>query len=114
MDQATNDLRIRATVAYRATVGYGDLYECRVDEVLEGSLLDSSLILSVLAADADLSALLASGGASGLELSFAMLRGDEPYAIAPITGFVDSRRTSWRLTRACRFGSSAAAWTRHR
>jgi hypothetical protein len=112
MDQAATDLGIRAVVAYRATVGYGDLYECRVENVLEGSLVDSTITVSVLAADAELSALLMSHGASGLELGFTRLRGGEPYAIAPISGFVDSQRTSWQITCARKSGPSTAGWTR--
>ncbi len=112
MDQAASDLRVRVTAAYRATVGYGDLYECHVVEVLEGSLTDSVITVSVLAADADLSTLLASDGLAGVELGFTRLNRDEPYAIAPLTGFVDSRRNSWQVTYARRPGPPAAAWTR--
>jgi hypothetical protein len=106
------DLHVRADVAYRATVGYGDVYDCRVVELLDGALADPAITLTVMAADVRLSQLLASAGNAAVELTFVRRSSDEPYAMAPITGFVDITRVSWELTSARSPDPGASAWMR--
>ena len=88
-------LRVRVRPKFIGAVGFGDVYECRVAEILEGELEDASLKVTVSPADRELSALLA--GQTEVELVFAKDKENEPYALATISGFVDRNRTSWRI-----------------
>lgn len=91
-------LRVRVRPEFVGAVGFGDVYDCRVVEVLEGELEDASLNVTVSPADRELGALLA--GQNEVELAFAKKNENEPYAFASISGFVDGNRTSWRITDA--------------
>ena len=91
-------LRVRVRPEFIGAVGFGDVYECRVVEVQEGGLEDASLKVTVLPADRELAALLT--GRRELELGFAKHKENEPYALTPISGFVDRNRISWRITDA--------------
>jgi len=91
-------LIVTATATYKATVGYGDLYDCEIRRVLAGELDQERIELSILAGDQESQALLSSHpGPAEIEIAFRLNRTDEPYARAPISGFVDDARTSWEI-----------------
>jgi hypothetical protein len=97
MDGADH-LALVVTVSYKGAVGFGDVFECEIRSVLSGSLKDPKILLTILANDKDkLSFISARLHPAEIEIGFTINRKGEPYSFAPISGFVDSSRTSWRL-----------------
>jgi hypothetical protein len=91
-------LRLRVRPEFLGAVAFAEVYECQVLEVLDGELEDSSIKLTVPPSDRELGTLLA--GQNEVELAFAKDKENEPYALVPISGFVDGNRTSWRIVDA--------------
>jgi hypothetical protein len=94
----TPELILIVTATYVGSVGYGDVYQCRIEQVLAGAFADASIRISVLAADKERSSLFAANPPPGqLEIGFAMRQRNEPYRMVPISGFVDQNMTSWEI-----------------
>ena len=99
-DRAMSDaqLVLVVTATYAGAIGYGEVFRCRVRERLAGTLEDDELKLTVLAGDKDKIAFLTSHQhPEEIEIGFTMVRKDEPYRTAPISGFVDRANTSWEI-----------------
>lgn len=91
-------LVVIATVSYQGSIGFGDVFDCQIKKVLAGSLEESRIRLSVLAGDKDnLQFIQAHQHPAEIRIGFARNRENEPYGVAPITGFVDSERVSWAV-----------------
>lgn len=92
-------LVLRVAATYSGPVGFGHLFTCQIRTVLAGRLAESEISLTVLAGDKERIAFLAAHPSpEEIELGFTMGRRDEPYAVAPITGFVDAERSSWEIS----------------
>jgi hypothetical protein len=89
---------LRVKPEFSRAVGFAEVYECKVLEVLEGGLAEASVEVTVLPEDRELGALMARQ--DEVELTLARQNEDEPRGLAPISGFVDDNRTSWRITDA--------------
>jgi hypothetical protein len=86
------------TATYAGAIGYAEVFRCRVRERLVGTLEDGEIRLTVLAGDKDKIAFLTSHQhPQEIELGFTVVRKDEPYRTAPISGFVDQENTSWEI-----------------
>jgi len=91
-------LVIRVAATYSGQVGFGEVFTCHIRAVLTGRLAESVISLTVLAGDKEkIGFLTAHPSPQEIELGLAMGRRDEPYALAPITGFVDAERSSWEI-----------------
>jgi hypothetical protein len=98
MSEILPQLVLLVAAAYTGTVGFGGVYTCQVRGVLVGTLTESSIRLTVLAKDKEkIGFLAAHTSPQEIELGFRMARRNEPYALMPITGFVDAGRTSWEI-----------------
>jgi hypothetical protein len=90
------ELILVATATYAGAVGFGEVYRCRVRERLAGTLEEDEIRLTVLAGDKETNRFLASHlDPQEIELGFTKGSTDEPYRLAPISGFVDQDSTSW-------------------
>ncbi len=86
------------TATYTGAVGYGDVFECRIVEQRSGPEMEGKLALTVVAGDeARGTFLLSHRPPHKVEITFVRRRENEPYATAPITGFVDASRRSWEV-----------------
>jgi hypothetical protein len=86
------------TATYAGAIGYAEVSNCQVRERHVGTLDESEIRLTVLAGDKDKIAFLASHPhPQEIEIGFTMVRKDEPYRLAPISGFVDQDSTSWEI-----------------
>lgn len=79
-------------------VGYGEVYSCKVLDVLEGDFTSNNLSLTILAGDTLNSNILASSKGN-LLITFKKNKENEPYQIMPISGMVDAQKTSWLITK---------------
>lgn len=101
-------LTIAASCTQGAPLGFALTWHCVVCKVLQGTLRDSTLTLTVLPANQALAAFLDLHHAPAqVELRLVQHRRDEPYPSAMIDGFVDSGKTSWRLTDYRAMGAEA-------
>lgn len=94
------DLILTVTPEPKGAVGYGTVFLCQIRQVVKGEagLRSPTIALTVLAGDKRNEEFFASRKASDwVEVGFKKNREAEPYRMMPITGFVDERRTSWRL-----------------
>ena len=78
-------------------VGYGEVYACKVLDVLEGDFASDSLLLTILAGDT-LNEVLLAYSKDKVEITFKKNKENEPYQIVPISGMVDPQKTSWLIT----------------
>ena len=78
-------------------VGYGEVYSCKVLDVLEGDFTSDSLLLTILVGDTLNSNILASTK-DKLRITFKKNKENEPYQMMPISGMVDAQKTSWLIT----------------
>jgi hypothetical protein len=92
-------LTIAASCTEGAPLGFALTWHCVVRQVIQGTPRDLTLTLTVLPASKALAAFLDEHRAPAqVELRLVEHRRDEPYPSAMIDGFVDSAKTSWRLT----------------
>ena len=92
-----SDLVLRVYVISSMLVGYGDVFTCNVAEVKKGGLPDKQVRIVVLPQHKKLYALSVSERQRLFEIGFVKNNDNEPYAIMPINGFVDSNKTSWEI-----------------
>lgn len=86
------------TASHAGVVGFGDVFTCEVQEVRTGALEESRIRLTVLAGDREhLEFLRAHPDPRRIEVGFRLHRRNEPYGMAPVSGFVDQDRTSWTV-----------------
>lgn len=98
MNEILYELILVVTASYAGSIGYGDLYECQIKKIIAGTINESNIRISILAGDRDKSNFLSSHlYPMEVEIGFTMVRKDEPYRLAPISGFVDKDKTSWEI-----------------
>lgn len=82
-------------------IGYAYCYYFKVENVIKGNLDDDYIILTVAAGDDSQKSIFDSGtDTSFYLLRFVFNKSNEEYSKAYLTGFVDSKRNSWRLVSA--------------
>jgi hypothetical protein len=95
------DLVLELCAEPKGTVGYGVVYEGKVRRVLRGNLDTDTILLTILSSDhANTELFHEHKTPAVIEAGFSKHRTNEPYAMMPITGFVDPKRTSWKLVYA--------------
>ena len=98
MSEIVTRLVLILAASYTGSVGYGDVFECQVKSVLAGSMSDAAIRLTILAGDKKNARFISSHlRPAEIEVGFKMVRKDEPYSTAPISGFVDKSRVSWEI-----------------
>jgi hypothetical protein len=98
MDDSNAQLILVVTASYKGSVGFGDIFDCEIKQVIAGSIDETRIKLSVLAADRDTLAFISEHlNPTQIEIGFAIHQTDEPYNTAPISGFVDKSKTSWKV-----------------
>lgn len=99
VSETANDMVLIVTATYVGAVGYGDVYDCQIRKVVTGDILEPRIRVSVLAGDREKSRFFADHPSPAeIEIGFVMARKNEPYHMAPISGFVDRAKTSWQIT----------------
>lgn len=92
-------LALVVTARYAGAIGYAEVFDCRVISTVSGALEQDRIRLTVLPDDGERLAFLAAHPPPAeIEIGFAAAGRDEPYATAPITGFVGDDRAAWRVT----------------
>jgi hypothetical protein len=93
-----SELVVIGTASYKASIGYADVYDLQVRDVLAGAFAAPSITVTILAGDKERSSFLADHPAPvEVEIEFAAVGENEPYATAPVSGFVDEQRRSWEI-----------------
>lgn len=94
----TEKLVLVVSATYAGAVGFGEVFACAVRKVLAGKLSEARINLTVVASDQDKSAFLMEHlDPAAIEIGFTLHAEDEPYGLAPISGFVDKSRRSWQI-----------------
>lgn len=94
----TGGLKLKLQPNEYSGVGYGEVYSCKVLDVLEGDFTSDYLSLTILAGDTLNSNILASSKGN-LLITFKKNKENVPYRIMPISGMVDAQKTSWLITK---------------
>jgi hypothetical protein len=95
------DLILKISAEPKAEVGYGTVFVCQVQKVIQGQLATNLIRMTVLASDKTNRDFFAAHAAPAtVEVGFKKANENEPYDMMPITGFVDERKTSWLLVYA--------------
>lgn len=98
MNDQNDRLILKLSVSYSATIGYGNAYKSKVIEVREGDLDQDEIILTVLTEDKESSDFVSEHlSPNEIVAAFTKLKGNVPYSMMPITGFVDKDKTSWKV-----------------
>jgi hypothetical protein len=96
MSDNTSRLDLIITASFSGAVGFGEVFNCEIQNVLAGVIHEPNIRLSILAGDKDkLSFILTHLHPVKIQIGFVFHRKNEPYAISPISGFVDKSQTSW-------------------
>jgi hypothetical protein len=94
------DLIIKLTVIQpEMEVGFGYVYNCKINEIIKGSLPDTSLTITILANDKETNEKFMElyKTKNQIEIGFTKNKENEVYSMIPITGFVDKNKTSWKM-----------------
>lgn len=81
-----------------SSLGYGEVYSCKVLDVLEGDFTSDHLLLMILAGDTLNSNILTSSK-DNLLITFKKNKENVPYQMMPISGMVDAQKRSWLITK---------------
>lgn len=93
-----NKLRLKLTAIFAGQIGYGEVYRCQVLEVLQGELKEKTITITILVADKEYSNFLSSNPSPArIVVGFEENKKNEPYARMPISGMVDTHKTSWLI-----------------
>lgn len=99
MNTTIVQLVLVVTATYSGAVGFGEIFDCEVRSVLVGRLEEPQIRLSILPRDKDKLGFMSMHLHPALiEIGFTVYQKDEPYGLAPITGFVDKAKTSWEVS----------------
>lgn len=98
MNDKPERLILVVTASFLGAIGYGDVYRCRVVQVILGDLEDQEINLTILAGDrATLTFMSDHVEPVEIEIGCRKRAEDEPYFQMPISGFIDHNRTSWEI-----------------
>lgn len=80
-------------------VGFGYVYNCKINEIIKGSLSDTTLTITILASDKEPNEKFIDlyKTKNQIEIGFAKNKENEVYSMIPISGFVDKNKTSWKI-----------------
>ncbi|MCX6162703.1 MAG: hypothetical protein NTV87_15385 [Ignavibacteriae bacterium] len=92
------ELELEVSVRGFSAIAYADCFNAKVLKVNRGELADSVIIITVVAGDKDNYDIISSADENTvLIIAFIRHAEDEKYSTIYVTGFVDSRRTSWKI-----------------
>ena len=92
------DLVLELKVLPNYPIGYATCYQGVVSEVIKGKMPDSYLAMTVLAGDTAYEKLFNKDPERNtFEIGFKKFKTSEEYRTAFVTGFVDKKRTSWKI-----------------
>ena len=98
MNNMGGQLILVVTASYVGAVGYGEIFNCLIKRVVTGAIAEPRIVLTVLAGDVDNYKFITGHlQPAQIEIGFAFNQNDEPYSMAPISGFVDKSKTSWKI-----------------
>lgn len=98
MNSVIAQLVLCVTASYAGAVGFGEIFDCEILEVVVGEIDETRIRLSIVAGDKDkLNYLLAHLHPAQIKIGFTLHRKGEPYGMSPISGFVDKDKTSWKI-----------------
>jgi len=91
-----NNLIVKLEASFSGQIGYGEVFKCNVLEGTQGELESDSITITVLNIDKNYSGILSKNQTPKiLEVSFEKQDENVQYSLMPITGMVDSKKTSW-------------------
>jgi hypothetical protein len=92
------ELELEVSVRGFSAIAYADCFNAKVLKVNRGELADSVIIITVVAGDKDNYDIISSADENTvLIIAFIRHAENEKYSTIYVTGFVDSRRTSWKI-----------------
>lgn len=91
-----DELILRLSASFTSVVGYGYVYKCIIEKVISGDFNEPEITLTILAND-EIKFTFMSAHPSPVKFDMLCKKNqtNEPYAIMPISGFVDKNKTSW-------------------
>lgn len=98
-DNKTAEIEFDCKIEEALDIGYANSFYVTNVKLIRGSLKETELMLTVLTGDKEIMETLKSGDENTVfRFSFVFNADNEKYSTAYITGFVDSWKTSWKLT----------------
>src|ERR1700682_5850440 len=98
MPDAGAELIVACTASYQGAVGFADVFDCEITRVLAGTIDEPRIHLAIAANDKEKSEFIAAHlRPAEIEIGFSMHQHDEPYDLPLVSGFVDRKKTSWRV-----------------
>ena len=98
MNASSDQLILVVAAYYKGAVGFGEIFDCEIKGLLAGTLDESKIHLSILAGDKDKLRFISEHlYPEEIEIGFVLHQRDEKYSMAPISGFVDRSKTSWKI-----------------
>lgn len=92
------DLVLELKVLPNFPIGYANCFQGVVSEVIKGKMPDEYLAITVLAGDTTYERIFNKDPERNtIEIGFKKNKTGEQYSHAYITGFVDKKRTSWKI-----------------
>jgi hypothetical protein len=93
-----DELELEVKVKENGAIGYAYCFNAEVINVVKGKMPDTKLLITVLAGDTLNYGLLSRAGEDEvLNLSCVFNKFNEEYTTTYITGFVDSKKSSWKI-----------------
>lgn len=94
----SDKLILTVTASFTGAVGYGYVYKCHIVKKNAGALDEDSIVMTILAGDKENLAFVSSHlDPVEFEVGFKKKSDNEPYRLAPISGFVDQNNVSWEI-----------------
>ena len=98
MENEFDKLTLIVQASFTGVIGYGSVFKCHVLKNTEGNFDEQDITVTILTGDTSNLAFISShAGKAVFEMGCKKLNENEPYALMPISGFVDSHKTSWEI-----------------
>lgn len=92
----TNHISLLGTLTYSTSVGYGNIYTCKIKEIKEGNLKSKTIHITILDKKYD-DFINTHLDPKLIEIKFIKKEEHVPYQNMPINGFVDEQMTSYEI-----------------
>ncbi|WP_183564880.1 hypothetical protein [Mucilaginibacter sp. SP1R1] len=99
MEKESDKIILIVKASFTGVIGYADVYKCHILKKMDGDFNDQDITLTILTDDGTNSAFITSHlDNAAFEMGCKRLKDNQPYSLMPISGFVDSQKTSWEIT----------------
>jgi len=98
MEQKIEKLILNMTASFVSVIGYGEVYKCQITKTLSGNFDEKEITVTILASDKENLAFMSTHSDSvEFEMGCHKKETNQPYALMPISGFIDKNMTSWEI-----------------